>query len=119
MFRVLPPFGGDQRAVAEVVNGIMNGKTNNTGTVALSTGWATSTAITDARIGIDSTIIVIPYSDAAENDASINDPGVVDNSEITGHTVSESDTGDATINNVNDNETHQDSVLVDGEPSTV
>jgi len=53
--------------------------------------------------------------DAAENDASINDPGVEDNSEITGHTVSESDTGDAT-NNVNDNVTYQDSVLVDGEP---
>lgn len=70
MFRVLPPFGGDQRAVAEIVNGIMNGKTNNTGTVTLATGWATSTTITDARIGIDSTIIVIPYSDAAENDAA-------------------------------------------------
>jgi hypothetical protein len=57
--------------------------------------------------------------DAAENDAPINDPGVADNSEITGHTVSESDTGDATINNVNHNETYQDSVLVDGEPSSV
>ena len=33
--------------------------------------------------------------------------------------MSESDTGDATINNVNDNETYQDSVLVDGEPSSV
>lgn len=70
MFRVLPPFGGDQRAVAEVVNGIMNGKTNNTGTVTLNTGWATSTTITDARIGVDSVIIVIPYSDAAESDAA-------------------------------------------------
>jgi len=27
MYRVLPPFGADQRGVAEVVNGIMNGKT--------------------------------------------------------------------------------------------
>lgn len=70
MFRVLPPFGSDQRGVAEVVNGIMNGKTNNTGTVTLATGWATTTTITDARIGIDSVIIVIPYSDAAENDAA-------------------------------------------------
>ncbi len=70
MFRVLPPFGGDQRAVAEVVNGIMNGKTNNTGTVTLATGWATTTTITDARIGIDSTIILIPSSDAAEQDAA-------------------------------------------------
>ena len=70
MFRRLPPFGGDQRAVAEVVNNIMDGKTNNTGTVTLATGWATTTTITDARIGIDSVIITIPSSDAAENDAA-------------------------------------------------
>lgn len=70
MFRRLPPFGGDQRAVAEIVNNIMDGKTNNTGTVTLNTGWATSTTITDARIGIDSVIVTIPYSDAAENDAA-------------------------------------------------
>jgi hypothetical protein len=70
MYRLLPPFGADQRGVAEVVNGIMNGKTNNTGSVTLATGWATSTTITDARIGIDSVIIVIPSSDAAESDAA-------------------------------------------------
>jgi len=70
MFRFLPPFGGDQRAVAEIVNGIMNGKTNNTGLVTLATGNATSTTITDARIGIDSTILLIPSSDAAETDAA-------------------------------------------------
>jgi hypothetical protein len=70
MFRQLPPFGGDQRAVAEIVNGIMNGKTNNTGLVTLATGNATSTTITDARIGIDSTILIIPSSDAAETDAA-------------------------------------------------
>jgi len=70
VFRQLPTFGGDQRAVAEIVNGIMNGKTNNTGTVTLATGNATSTTITDARIGIDSTILLIPSSDAAETDAA-------------------------------------------------
>ena len=70
MFRQLPPFGGDQRSVAEIVNGIMNGKTNNTGLVTLATGNATSTTITDARIGIDSTILLIPSSDAAETDAA-------------------------------------------------
>lgn len=70
MFRLLPPFGGDQRAVAEIVNGIMNGKTNNHGTVTLATGNATTTTITDARIGADSKIIVIPWSDAAELDAA-------------------------------------------------
>ena len=70
MYRLLPPFGSDQRGVAEVVNGIMNGKTNNTGSVTLATGCATTTTITDARIGIDSVIIVIPFSDAAESDAA-------------------------------------------------
>ncbi len=63
MYRVLPPFGGDQRAVAEVVNGIMNGKTNNTGSVTLATGGATSTTITDARIGIDSVILLMASDD--------------------------------------------------------
>ena len=58
MFRVLPPFGGDQRAVAEIVNGIMNGKTNNTGSVTLANSGATSTTITDTRIGVDSVIVV-------------------------------------------------------------
>lgn len=65
MFRVLPPFGGDQRSVAEVVNGIMNGKTNNTGSVTLATGGATTTTITDARIGIDSVILLMPTDDVS------------------------------------------------------
>jgi hypothetical protein len=63
MFRVLPPFGADQRGVAEVVNGIMNGKTNNTGTVTLATSGATTTTITDARIGVDSVIVISPTDD--------------------------------------------------------
>jgi hypothetical protein len=65
MFRRLPPFGGDQRAVAEIVNGIMDGKTNNTGTVTLATSNATTTTITDARIGISSSIILIPSDDVS------------------------------------------------------
>ena len=52
-FRTLPPFGGDQRAVAEVVRGIMDGKTNNTGRITLATGNATSTTLYDERIGYD------------------------------------------------------------------
>jgi hypothetical protein len=70
MFRRLPPFGGDQRAVAEIVNGIMDGKTNNTGLVTLATGNATTTTITDARIGIDSIILLAPNSAAAFNDTA-------------------------------------------------
>jgi hypothetical protein len=70
MFRRLPPFGGDQRAVAEIVNGIMDGKTNNTGTVTLATGNATTTTITDARIGINSIILLAPNSAAAFADTA-------------------------------------------------
>jgi hypothetical protein len=70
MFRRLPPQGGDQRAVAEILNGVMDGKTNNTGTVTLATGWATETTITDARISPESVILVIPSSDSAESDAA-------------------------------------------------
>jgi hypothetical protein len=65
MFRRLPPFGGDQRAVAEIVNGIMDGKTNNTGSVTLATGGASTTTITDARIGVDSVILLMPSDDTS------------------------------------------------------
>ena len=65
MFRRLPPQGGDPRAVAEIVNNIMDGKTNNTGSVTLATGGATSTTINDARIGQDSTIILVPGDDVS------------------------------------------------------
>jgi hypothetical protein len=68
MFRSLPAFGGDQRAVAEVVRGIMDGKTNNTGTITLATGGATSTTLTDRRIGPDSVILFVPASSAAYSD---------------------------------------------------
>jgi len=70
MFRCLPTFGGDQRAVAEIVNGIMNGKTNNHGSVTLATGGALTTTITDARIGADSKIILIPASASAYADST-------------------------------------------------
>ena len=70
MFRRLPPIGGDQRAVAEIVNGMMDGKTNNTGTVTLATGNATTTTISDPRISRDSMILLVPKSAAAFADTS-------------------------------------------------
>ena len=70
MFRALPPFGGDQRAVAEVVNGLMNGKSNNTGLVTLATGNATTTTIYDSRISADSVILLVPKSAAAYADTA-------------------------------------------------
>lgn len=68
MFRTLPPFGGDQRQTAEVVRGIMDGKTNNTGTLTLATGGATTTTLEDRRIGGDSIILFVPASAAAYAD---------------------------------------------------
>jgi len=64
-FRTLPPFGGDQRAVAEVLRGAMDGKTNNTGSFTLASGGASSTTINDERIGYDSVILLIPTSIAS------------------------------------------------------
>ena len=69
-FQTLPVFGGDQRQVAEVVRGAMNGKTNNTGEVTLATGNATSTTLYDDRIGFDSLIFFVPLSAAAEADSA-------------------------------------------------
>ena len=70
MFRSLPAFGGDQRAVAEVVRGVMDGKTNNTGSITLATGGATTTTLTDRRIGPESVIVFVPASSAANADSS-------------------------------------------------
>ena len=65
MYRTLPYQGGEPRAVAEVVNNAMNGKTNNTGTTTLADGGATSTTLSDERIGYDSIILLTPLSVAA------------------------------------------------------
>ena len=70
MFRLLPVFGADPRNIAEIVNGIMNGKTNNHGTVTLATGNATTTTIYDQRISKDTKIVLVPFSDAAEADSA-------------------------------------------------
>ena len=69
-FLTLPQAGGDQRTVAEIVRGIMDGKTNNTGSITLATGNATTTTLFDERIGYDSLIFLVPASDAAEADAA-------------------------------------------------
>ena len=69
-FQTLPVFGADQRQVAEVVRGAMNGKTNNTGEVTLATGNATTTTLYDDRIGFDSLIFFVPLSAAAEADSA-------------------------------------------------
>jgi hypothetical protein len=70
MFRTLPNFGQDPRGVAEVVRQIMNGKTNNTGTVTLATGNVTTTTLNDERISLDTKIVIVPFSAAAFADAA-------------------------------------------------
>lgn len=69
-FRTLPMGGGDARATAEVVRGIMDGKTNNTGLITLATGNAATTTLYDERIGQDSLIFFVPVSAAAEADSA-------------------------------------------------
>ena len=68
-FRSLPIAGADNRAVADVVRGIMDGKTNNTGSITLATGNATTTTLYDERIGYDSLIYFVPISAAANADS--------------------------------------------------
>lgn len=68
-FRTLPVFGGDARSTADVVNGVMNGKTNNTGTITL-TQSATSTTLNDRRISGDSVILFMPLNDHAASELS-------------------------------------------------
>ena len=64
-FNTLPVFGGDQRQVADVVRGLMDGKSNNTGLVTLATGGASTTTIYNERIGYDSIILLTPQTVAA------------------------------------------------------
>lgn len=69
MFRTLPNFGSDPRNVAEVVRQMLNGKTNNTGTVTLATNNATTTTLYDERISSDTKIVLVPYSASAFTDS--------------------------------------------------
>ena len=64
-YRRLPNPGGTPREVAEVVNNLVEGKINSTGTVTLATGGATTTTLIDRRIGPDSIILFMPASAAA------------------------------------------------------
>ena len=69
MYRKLSPVGGDPRQVAEIVNNLVEGKSNNTGEVTLATGNATTTTISDERIGFNSIILLTPISAAAGSDS--------------------------------------------------
>jgi hypothetical protein len=64
MFRRLPPAGGDSRATAEIVNNIMDGKTNNTGSFEVSTATVPLT-VGDLRCGADSVVLLSPTNSRA------------------------------------------------------
>ena len=65
MYRKLPWTGGDARSVAEIVNNLVEGKSNNTGDVTLSASGASSTTIFDERIGFNSYIGLEPKTQTA------------------------------------------------------
>jgi len=69
-FRTVQPGTTDVRTTHEVIRGIMDGKTNNTGTLTLAIGNATTTTLYDERIGYDSKILFVPMSSAAEADST-------------------------------------------------
>jgi len=62
MYRKLNPSGANTREISEVVNNLLDGKSNNTGTFTLATGGAKTTTIYDERIGFDSSIAIAPTS---------------------------------------------------------
>ena len=62
MYRKLPWKGGNPREVSEVVNNLVEGKSNNTGEFTLNTGNATTTIIFDERIGNNSVILFAPLT---------------------------------------------------------
>ena len=65
MYRKLPWTGGDARSVAEIVNNLVEGKSNNTGDVTLAASGASSTTIFDERIGFNSYIGLEPKTQTA------------------------------------------------------
>lgn len=59
MFPTVSPNEQDQRKQNNVLRGVMDGKTNNTGSFTLTENVA-STVVTDLRVGADSVILVSP-----------------------------------------------------------
>jgi hypothetical protein len=68
MYRKLPPMGGQPREISEVVNNLVEGKSNNTGEFTLATGGATTTTIYNERIGFESVILLEPVTMVAATD---------------------------------------------------
>lgn len=59
----VPPDSGDEkrhrRQITEVVNNILTGKMNNTGSLTITANAATTT-LTDSRLGANSVVLLMP-----------------------------------------------------------
>lgn len=65
-YRRLSPIGDEPRTISTVVNNILDGKVNSTGSVTL-TNSATTTTLSDDRIGADSVILFMPTTSDASS----------------------------------------------------
>jgi len=65
MYRKLNWQGGTPREVSEIVNNLVEGKSNNTGEITLAASGATSTTISDERIGFNSVVLLMPTTATA------------------------------------------------------
>ena len=70
MYRKLPFQGGDARSVAEIVNNLVEGKSNNTGDFS-TTVSTTTTTLSNERIGFNSVIVIMPKD--ANSSAELKD----------------------------------------------
>ena len=59
MYRKLNPSGSQPREISEVVNNLVEGKSNNTGDFSTATS-TTSTTLSNERIGFNSVILFMP-----------------------------------------------------------
>ena len=67
MYRKLNWQGGTPREVSEIVNNLVEGKSNNTGEITLAASGATTTTISDERIGFNSVVLLMATTASAAN----------------------------------------------------
>lgn len=66
-YRKLIPSGATPREISEVVNNLVDGKSNNTGDF-ITTQSATTTTLYNERIGTSSVILFTPMNDKAASE---------------------------------------------------
>ena len=59
MYRKLNPSGSEPREISEVVNNLVEGKSNNTGSFSTTVN-TTTTTLSNERIGFNSVIVIMP-----------------------------------------------------------